>query len=99
MNKVSKLEQETVINYNNEEKEADIFTYDKRLITKLRKRGVELIDVNSDGSYSCKVPKRWIKVTPTKIVSEENRIKMGERAKRMANEKAKQSSSEFISTL
>lgn len=91
MSKVSKIEQETIINYNNDEKEADIFTYDKRLITKLRKRGVELIDVNGDGSYSCRVPKRWIKVTPTKVVSEENRIKMSERAKRIASEKAKQS--------
>lgn len=88
MNKVIKIEQETIINYNNEEDIADIFTYDKRLITKLRKKGVNLIDKNGDGSYFCKVPKRWVKVSPTKIVSEKNRLAMSERAKRMASEKA-----------
>lgn len=84
---VIKIEQETTINYNNEEAEADIFTYDRRLITKLRKAGVELIDMNGDGSYSCKVPKKWIKVSPTKKVSEEARARFAERAKKMWEDK------------
>lgn len=78
---ISKIEQETTINYNNDEKEAEIFTYDKRLITKLKRKGVELIDKNGDGSYFCKVPKRWIKVSPPKQVSEEYRLKVAERTK------------------
>lgn len=80
---VIKLEQETIINYNNEEAEADIFTYDRRLITRLKKAGVELIDNNGDGSYSCKVPKKWVKVSPPKKVSEEARAKFAERSKKM----------------
>lgn len=85
---VIKIEQETIINYNQEEAEADIFTYDKRLISKLKKKGVELTDMNGDGSYSCKVPKNWIKVSPPKKVSAEARAKFSETAKRIANEKA-----------
>ena len=87
MRTISKCEQETIINYNNEESEANIFTYDRRLITKLKKAGVELQDMNNDGSYSCKVPKKWIKVSPTRKVSDENRAKFAERAKKMWEEK------------
>ena len=68
-----KLEQETSILYNNEEDTAEIFTYDKRLINKLNKRGVELIDKNNDGSYFCTVPKKWIKISPPKQVSDSQR--------------------------
>ena len=68
-----KLEQETSILYNNEEDTAEIFTYDKRLITRLKKRGVELVDKNNDGSYFCTVPKKWIKVSPPKQVSDSQR--------------------------
>ena len=84
---ISRYEQETIINYNNEESIADIFTYDRRLITKLRKAGVELKDTNGDGSYSCKVPKRWVKVSPPRKVSDENKAKFAERAKKMWEEK------------
>lgn len=84
---VIKCEQETIINYNNEEAEADIFTYDRKLITKLKRVGVNLIDVNGDGSYFCKVPKNWVKVSPPRKVSDETKAKFGERAKKMWEEK------------
>lgn len=38
---LSKYEQETTINYNNEEKSAVIFTYDKALMRKIDKRIAE----------------------------------------------------------
>lgn len=42
---LTKYEQETIINYNNEEKTASIFTYDKSLIRKLDKRLAEMSDM------------------------------------------------------
>ena len=42
---LTKYEQETIINYNNEEKTASIFTYDKLLIRKLDKRLAEMSDM------------------------------------------------------
>ena len=42
---LTKYEQETIINYNNEEKTASIFTYDKSLIRKLDKRLSEYPDI------------------------------------------------------
>lgn len=41
---LTKYEQETIINYNNEEKTASIFTYDKSLIRKLDKRLAEMAE-------------------------------------------------------
>lgn len=45
MANLTKYEQETIINYNNEEKTASIFTYDKSLIRKLDKRLPEYPDI------------------------------------------------------
>lgn len=45
MANLTKYEQETIINYNNEEKTASIFTYDKSLIRKLDKRLSEYPDI------------------------------------------------------
>lgn len=42
---LTKYEQETIINYNNEEKIASIFTYNKSLIRKLDKRLAEMSDM------------------------------------------------------
>ena len=42
---LTKYEQETIINYNNEEKTASVFTYDKSLIRKLDKRLAEMPDM------------------------------------------------------
>ena len=45
MANLTKYEQETIINYNNEEKTASIFTYDKSLIRKLDKRLADHPDI------------------------------------------------------
>lgn len=42
---LTKYEQETIINYNNEEKTASIFTYDRSLIRKLDKRLPDYPDI------------------------------------------------------
>lgn len=83
-------EQETIINYNREEKTASIYTHDPVLIRKLDalRQKSEAITVVREGKgwreYLC--PKRWVKVSPPRVVSEENRAKLAERMKNMRKE-------------
>jgi len=88
--KLSKYEQETIINYNNEEKTASIFTYDKSLIRKLDKMLSEMPDMKliyrGEDFAEYSLPKKWIKVSFPRQYSDEQRAKMAERM-RAAREK------------
>lgn len=90
---LTKYEQETIINYNNEEKTASIFTYDKSLIRKLDKRLVEMSDMKlirrGEDFAEYSLPKKWIKVAFPRQYSDEQRAEMAERmraARTMNNE-------------
>lgn len=82
---LTKYEQETIINYNNEEKTASIFTYDKSLIRKLDKRLVEMPDMKlirrGEDFAEYSLPKKWIKVAFPRQYSDEQRAEMAERMK------------------
>lgn len=82
---LTKYEQETIINYNNEEKTASIFTYDKSLIRKLDKRLAEMPDMKlirrGEDFAEYSLPKKWIKVTFPRQYSDEQRAEMAERMK------------------
>ena len=81
-------ERETIINYNQAEKEAQVYTWNKSLIKKL----IKLLDERDDiileqGNEECAsfiVPKTWIKVSPprTRNYTDEQRAAAAER---MAN--------------
>lgn len=81
--KLTKYEQATIINYNNEEKLASIFTYDKSLIRKLDKRLTELSDIKlirrDEGFAEYSLPKKWIKVSFPRQHSDEQRSEMAKR--------------------
>ena len=76
-------ERETIINFNEAEPTAGIYTHNVALRNKLLKlshtepdlkvirRGEDMLEVE--------VPKKWIKVSPPKKLSEETRRKMAER--------------------
>lgn len=90
---LTKYEQETIINYNNEEKTASVFTYDKSLIRKLDKRLVESSDIKlirrGEDFAEYSLPKKWIKVSFPRQYSDEQRAEMAERmraARTMNNE-------------
>ena len=90
---LTKYEQETIINYNNEEKTASIFTYDKSLIRKLDKRLAEMPDMKlirrGEDFAEYSLPKKWIKVAFPRQYSDEQRAEMAERmraARTMNNE-------------
>lgn len=82
---LTKYEQETIINYNNEEKTAYIFTYDKSLIRKLDKRLAEMSDMKlirrGEDFAEYSLPKKWIKVAFPRQYSDEQRAEMAERMK------------------
>ena len=82
---LTKYEQETIINYNNEEKTASIFTYDKSLIRKLDKRLAEMSDMKlirrGEDFAEYNLPKKWIKVAFPRQYSDEQRAEMAERMK------------------
>lgn len=82
---LTKYEQETIINYNNEEKTASIFTYDKSLIRKLDKRLSEYPDIKvvrrGDDWAEYNLPKKWIKVGFPRQLSDEQGAEMANRMK------------------
>lgn len=83
--KLTAIEQETVINYNNEEDNAVVYTCSKPLIRKLTKLCAERDDITLEGGDSeCStfmLDKRWIKISPPKQMnlSEEQREARAER--------------------
>ena len=60
---LSRYERETVINYNEEESVANIFTASATMANKLKKIG-ELKTV--DGGWEVEVPKAWVTIRPPK---------------------------------
>lgn len=66
-------ERETIINYNNEEKTASVYTWNKTLIKKLTKLldrdDIEMRPGSDEECASFIVPKSWIKVSPPKTMN------------------------------
>lgn len=74
----SRLEQETIVNFNEEEAEARVYTFNKSLQTRLQKLTVERPDecrldpdqrLTGNGAAAFIVPKRWVKVAPPRKVT------------------------------
>lgn len=84
---LTKYEQETIINYNQEEKTASIYTHDAALMRKLDaalENGEEItVKREGDGWKEYEVPKRCIKVRFPRKISDEQRQKMADRMKSM----------------
>ena len=84
---LTKYEQETIINYNQEEKTASIYTHDAALMRKLDaalENGAEItVKREGDGWKEYEVPKRCIKVRFPRKISDEQRQKMADRMKSM----------------
>lgn len=82
---LTKYEQETIINYNNEEKTASVYTHDKSLIRKLDKKLGEIPDMKlirrTEDFAEYSLPKKWIKVAFPRQYSDEQRAEMAERMK------------------
>lgn len=86
---IPNVERETVITYNEQEKTAVVYTCNPVLKRKLdglttaRPDECKLLRQFPDGiGMEYEVPKKWVKVSPPRFVSEERRAAMAERAKR-----------------
>lgn len=85
--RLSLEERETIITFNELDTMAEIFTYNPALIRKLDKLIEERPDdviliraesINGIQLRECHVPKKWVKVNASRIVSEEERAKRAE---------------------
>lgn len=83
--RLTKYEMETIIIFNEEEKEARCYTCNKSLMNRLDdfcSKSSEITRVAEDEHGQTYVmPKKWIKVRMPKEISEEERQKMRERAR------------------
>lgn len=88
---MSGYEKETVILFNEEEKVASVYTCNQKLKNKLSKLCCDYseitLDKQDDISMTFTVPKKWIKVSSPRKVSEEQRQKASERFKQMHKNK------------
>jgi len=89
MMQLSRLEQETIITFNEAEPDANIFTHNSALIRRLEKlcrdRPDECSVAYNQGSHgaSFEVPKKWIRINPSRVLSDEQRIASAERLKQV----------------
>lgn len=85
---LTRYEQETIINFNQEEKTAKIFTYNKGWQNHLEKLGIKPHLVNDFGGKGYVIPKEWVvKPRPKRQLSEETKTKLSERLEKMRSKK------------
>lgn len=82
---LTKYEQETIINYNQEEKTASCYTHDRALIRRLdrlceKHKEITLVR-GADDRREYNFPKKWVKVRAPKQLSNELREKMANSAR------------------
>lgn len=75
---LSKYERETIINFNEEEKTASVYTHNsslrRRLDQLLKSHFNEITVIRSGDDYTeYIVPKKWIKVSPPRQMSDESK--------------------------
>lgn len=89
---LTKYEQETIINYNQEGKEATCFTYDSSLIRKLDslcEKHEGIVKTRGGRGWGEYVfPKSWIKIHAPRKLSEEQRAKMASRMEALRKEQS-----------
>lgn len=94
----SRLEQETIINFNEEEKVASVYTFNKTLQRRLAKLAEQYPDDckrefdtwQPEGSVDYTVPKKWIKINPPRFVSDKQKALSSLRMKAMQARKREQ---------
>jgi len=93
LGQVSLYERETIINFNEAEATAGIYTHNIALRNKLLKLSQTEPELRiirqSEDMLEVDVPKKWIRVSPPKKLSEETRQKMADRLHSNKNTLAK----------
>lgn len=85
---MTKIERETIINFNDEEDEASIYSCQPRIWHRCEKLGLKAKNIRRDSQgniiskeYYC--PKKWIKINKPKQLSDEAREKLAERCRKL----------------
>ncbi len=89
---LTRIEQETIITYNEQESTAEVDTCNKALINQLdglcaKTSCITCVAEDEHGKRYI-LPKKWVKVKMPKQYSEEQRLKMAERARELFHSKA-----------
>lgn len=85
---IPKEERETIITYNEAEPTASVYTMNGALIRKLdglaqsRPSDARRVKTYPDGAQEYEVPKKWVKISPPRVYSEEQKNAMVERLKK-----------------
>lgn len=77
MTELTSEEKETQINWNNAEQDARIYTYDSRIIRRLKDLGVD-VKVDESGLVEAKIPKKWVKINAPRVLSDEQKQRLSE---------------------
>lgn len=89
--KLTNQERETIICFNEADKTAEVFTYNGRMLRDLDKLSSERPDEvqhkkdNGDGGHTYIVPKKWIKVRASRILTEEQKKQAADRMAKWRN--------------
>lgn len=84
-------EKETIIVFNERDKEAEVFTYNGRFLRELaelageRPAEVELVRTNKEGGSTYHIPKKWVKIRASRILTEEQRRAVADRLHKTGN--------------
>ena len=88
---LSNLEKETVILFNEKEETASVYTHNGRLLRYLQRmqseRPEEALLVSEDevfGSKTYQVPKKWVKIMASRVLSEEAKATLAERVRKIS---------------
>lgn len=81
---LSAIEKETIINFNESEKTASVYTFNSKLMRQLatlyQERPNEVILNRDEGDcVEYTIPKSWVKIRASRILTDEQRAAMGER--------------------
>ena len=100
---LTNYERETIIRFNEEEREAVVFTYNRTLqrqLDQLTQERPEEITLTRSDQYSAavtakeyRIPKKWLKVRPNRTISVEEKTKRTEYVK-LARESIRKKNSE-----
>lgn len=81
---LSRTEQETIISFNEEEQTANVYTFNgslKRKLAGLAEERPEECRLKLRKDYGLEeytIPKKWVRVTPPRVISEEERQRLAE---------------------
>ena len=77
--RLTNIEKETIINFNEAERTANVYTHNEALKARLLKLcrthpdQVRQTAANRWGGLTCELPKKWLKVSPPRVLSQAQR--------------------------